>query len=120
MWNAIRYVERNPVRAGIVARAEDYLWSGAAAHCGLRDDILLDPAFPPDGVIPNWAEWLRIDNSDNDRQEMRVHTFSGSPWYTPEMLVQLEALTGRQLRPRKPGRPRKREEEKPDDPRLFE
>jgi putative transposase len=50
MWNAIRYVERNPVRAGMVEHAEDYLWSSAAAHCGLRDDILLDADFPPSGV----------------------------------------------------------------------
>jgi putative transposase len=24
LWAAVRYVERNPVRAGIVSRAEDY------------------------------------------------------------------------------------------------
>ena len=28
-WHAIRYVERNPVRAGLVERAEDYPWSRA-------------------------------------------------------------------------------------------
>ena len=40
-WEAVRYVENNPVRAGIVERAEDYPWSSAAAHCGLREDLLL-------------------------------------------------------------------------------
>ena len=29
LWAAVRYVERNPVRAGIVDRAEDYRWSSA-------------------------------------------------------------------------------------------
>ncbi len=29
LWAAVRYVERNPVRAGIVDRAEDYPWSSA-------------------------------------------------------------------------------------------
>jgi putative transposase len=28
----VRYVERNPVRAGMVSRAEDWPWSSAAAH----------------------------------------------------------------------------------------
>jgi len=107
MWNAIRYVERNPVRAGMVERAEDYLWSSAAAHCGLRDDILLDSAFPPSGVIENWSEWLKVDLSDEEKRAIRRHTFTGTPWCTPEFLAQLEALTGRTLRPRKPGRPRK-------------
>ena len=63
-WNAIRYVERNPVRAGMVARAEDYLWSSAAAHCGLRDDSLLNDDFPPTGVIRNWSEWLMIEDTN--------------------------------------------------------
>src|SRR4030095_10320621 len=30
--NAIRYVENNPVRAGMVLAAEDYLWASARAH----------------------------------------------------------------------------------------
>jgi REP element-mobilizing transposase RayT len=32
VWAALRYAELNPVRAGLVARAEDWLWSTAAAH----------------------------------------------------------------------------------------
>ena len=36
LWAAVRYVERNPARAGLVVQAEDYTWSSAAAHCGLR------------------------------------------------------------------------------------
>ncbi|MCK5863023.1 MAG: transposase, partial [Candidatus Hydrogenedentes bacterium] len=35
LWAAVRHVERNPVAAGIVERAEQYRWSSAAAHCGL-------------------------------------------------------------------------------------
>ncbi len=31
---ALRYVERNPVRARMVRKAEHYAWSSAAAHCG--------------------------------------------------------------------------------------
>jgi putative transposase len=45
-WNACRYVELNPVRAGMVRRAEDYQWSSAAAHCGLRDDPLISSDCP--------------------------------------------------------------------------
>lgn len=32
MWRALAYVERNPVRAAMVGRAEEYEWSSAAAH----------------------------------------------------------------------------------------
>ena len=34
LWAALRYVERNPVRAHMVERADAYRWSSAAAHCG--------------------------------------------------------------------------------------
>jgi putative transposase len=37
-WEALAYVERNPVRAGLAEKAEEYPWSTAAAHC--REDGL--------------------------------------------------------------------------------
>lgn len=39
--NALRYVELNPVRAGIVTSAGDYRWSSARAHCFGDSDLLL-------------------------------------------------------------------------------
>ena len=32
LWAALAYVERNPVRAGMVERAEEYRWSSAGAQ----------------------------------------------------------------------------------------
>ena len=38
LYTAIRYVERNPVRAGLVNQGEDYPWSSALSHVkGIRD-----------------------------------------------------------------------------------
>ncbi len=39
----LRYIELNPVRAGIVSRSVDYRWSSARAHTEGRDDELLTP-----------------------------------------------------------------------------
>ncbi len=41
MWSAIRYVERNPVRANMVEKAELHPWSSASAHCGLVESDIL-------------------------------------------------------------------------------
>src|SRR5438067_256498 len=41
---AARYVELNPVRAGLVARAEDYPWSSARANLLGQDDCLVRAA----------------------------------------------------------------------------
>jgi hypothetical protein len=66
LWAAIRHVERNPMRAGIVHRAEDYPWSSAVAHCGLRDDPLLFslPEQCPAATV-NWSAWLA--DADDER-----------------------------------------------------
>lgn len=58
LWAAVRYVEQNPVRAGLVDRAEAYLWSSAAAHCGLTPPgpLAADRPFP--GPVADWSSWL--------------------------------------------------------------
>jgi putative transposase len=34
LWEALRYTELNPVRAGMVRSAQEWAWSSAAIHCG--------------------------------------------------------------------------------------
>ena len=109
MKNAVRYVERNPVRAGMVKWAEDYLWSSAAAHCGLRDDLLVSGHCPLLDEIEDWGEWLQLDHTEEEKRTFRLHTSTGVPLGNVDFVRQLEALTGRTLRPRKVGRPKKQE-----------
>lgn len=102
-WAAVRYVERNPVRAGMVVRAEDYRWSSAAAHCGLVVDSLLDADWQPSGVIHNWSMWLAEDYDTKVEQSIRERTFTGRPCGNADFIRTMEAALGRQLAPRKPG-----------------
>ena len=103
-WAAVRYVERNPVRAAMVEWAEDYAWSSAPGHCGLREDMLLSKKFPPPGVIENWAEWLRVEDEADAVEPIRRQTHTGRPCGTGRFVGQLETLRGRLLRPAKRGR----------------
>jgi len=110
LWAAVRYVERNPVRAGMVERAETYAWSSAAAHCGLRNAPVLSEDFPPPGVIENWADWLHEESEEDEMYtRIRQHTHTGRPCGSPTFLDQLEHLLQRVVRPQKGGRPRKKE-----------
>jgi putative transposase len=102
-WNAVRYVELNPVRAGLVKRAEDYLWSGAAGHCGLRDDSLLSKDCPLIKEITNWSEWLTLDSPIGFHELIRQHTRTGRPLGSNEFIASLESQTGRKLLPQKRG-----------------
>ena len=48
-----RYVEFNPVRAGLVEKPEEYQWSSAAAHMSGRDDALVK-VLPLLDMVGNW------------------------------------------------------------------
>ncbi len=104
LWAAVRYVERNPVRAGLVERAEEYAWSSAAAHCGLRPDGVLSEEFPPAGVIQDWRAWLHEGEEDDSVERIRRDTKTGRPCGSASFLVQLEHLLRRTLRPGTRGR----------------
>ena len=57
MMVAARYIENNPVAAGIVKSAEDWRWSSARAHIDQRDDRLTD--WNAIGQhVPNWRAML--------------------------------------------------------------
>jgi len=103
LWAAIRYIERNPVRAGLMARAEDYPWSSAAAHCGLRDDPLLSASLLLDDAITDWAAWLRMED-ETESTRIRAHTDTGRPCGSREFQQRISALLGRPVTPRKTGR----------------
>ena len=68
LYNAIKYVEQNPIRAGIVGRAEDYLWSSASCHCGLRDDTLIMQDSRYRDIFDNWSvdvnQMLELDKAE--------------------------------------------------------
>jgi putative transposase len=54
---AARYIENNPVTAGIVKTAEDWRWSSVRAHIDQRDDGLAD--WNAIGQhVPNWRAML--------------------------------------------------------------
>jgi len=101
VWAAVRYIERNPVRAGLVASAVDYPWSSAAIHAGLRSDGILDPARPFPGPISDWARWLEIEVEKSVVESIRSNTRSGWPTGNQEFIEEVESRTGRRQRPKK-------------------
>jgi len=110
LWAAIRYVERNPVRAGMVKKAEDYRWSSAAAHCDLRaDSLLTGKAVWKDmfASIANWPAWLRMEDHVDQVNVLRKHVEKGLPCGSESFVRELGRKIGRMLEYRPQGRPRK-------------
>ena len=107
LWAAIRYVELNPVRASMVTRAEEYPWSSAGAHCGLRSDPLLSPLPEPrPATVTGWSEWLAEGEKDAMLAKLRLHTQTGCPAGDDAFVKRLESQFGRTLRALSVGRPR--------------
>ena len=102
-WSAVRYVERNPVRARITYRAEDYRWSSAAAHCGMTQDRLLHPNWTEITEISNFKEWLRDDDDENELFRIRGSTFTGRPCGDDDFIRNIETSVGRTLAAQKRG-----------------
>ena len=110
LWAAVRYVERNPVRAGMVPRAEDYRWSSAAAHCGNRVDGLLSLESGwgrPFAEMENWSAWLSDGGATEEVQMLRRNVEMGLPCGSEGFVKKLGELAGRLLEYRPQGRPRK-------------
>jgi putative transposase len=101
LLSAVRYVERNPVEAGRVSKAEDYSWSSAKAHVYGVVDPLLSPSFLNER-IPDWPAYLRISDEKQTKRLIR-HSKTGRPMGDDGFLRKLEQLTGRVLQKAKPG-----------------
>jgi len=91
-WAAIRYVERNPVRAQMVDRAEAYRWSSAGAHCGLREDKVLSQESKWAGNIADvedWSKWLAEADEPEKLEILRRNIDKGLPCGSEEFIERL-------------------------------
>jgi putative transposase len=100
--SAVCYVSLNPVRARLVARAEDWSWSSVRAHINGADDGLVT-VRPGLDRIPHFAEFLSTTEGQ-DLGDLRLAEGSGRPVGTADFVTALERLLGRSIARRAPGR----------------
>ena len=66
LFACYRYIELNPVRAGLVATAREYRWSSYRANAMLL----------PDGILRPSAIWLALGNSNEERSNRYRRIFN--------------------------------------------
>jgi putative transposase len=122
LWEALRYTELNPVRAGLVADAEAWTWSSAAVHCGFKmaDEWLAMEEWKERRDVCGWRDYLAAGETESERMAVRQCTHTGRPLGTEEFVRELEGATKRSLAPRKGGRPRKEDEDERQGELVFE
>jgi putative transposase len=134
LLSVLRYVERNPLRAGLVARAEAWPWSSLGAWDApdatgdatdatgtTREPGAMEPAGEPShrpaapplhaGPLPrpaNWRAWVNEAEAPDQLAALRRSVDRSAPWGTPVWTRRTAVRLGIEpsLRPR--GRPPKR------------
>lgn len=107
-----RYIELNPVRAGIAASPADYRWSSYAGNTGDKHDPLLQPhlvyaALAADPASRHAAYKQLFEQEINDdmlaelQRNVKRNRVTGDAAFT----AQIAAALGRRANPAKPGRP---------------
>ena len=108
----MRYIEWNPVRAGLVARPEDYRWSSYAANALGEDNWIISPH----------DEYVHLGQTLPQRREayrslcdagltaealgrIRTCTQSGTPMGSERFKAQIERTLRRKVGNEKRGRP---------------
>jgi len=103
LYAAVRYVERNPVRANMVVKAEDYEWSSARAHIFGEQDPCLSGNERSILDIDDWRAYLQSEDEAAHLGAFRSGSRTGRPLGDDRFIERLEELTGRILKRQKPG-----------------
>lgn len=107
-----RYIDLNPVRAGLVNSANDYPWSSYQHHVGIKADPMLTehPLYWALGNTPfeREAAYRRAVEQGLDEQEVRTlseATLKGWALGSDKFKTSLEKQVKRRVQPSRRGRP---------------
>lgn len=106
------YLDLNPVRAGLVAQAADYLWSSYGHYTGQRIDklILPHPLFWSLGNTPfareaAYADMVQIGLNSVQKNDLTDSALNGWALGSVEFVDELQKKTTRRLTKASSGRP---------------
>ena len=110
----MRYIELNPVRAGMVSRPEEYRWSSFHGNALGRTDplITLHPAMQelaitPEGRNERYRQLACDGLADEELNAIRLHAERQRAWGGERFTAELEAKFKQPVKIGKRGRPRK-------------
>ena len=105
LYAAVRYVEMNPVRAGIVQAPQEYAWCSAKSHiAGVEDQVLSGHNFLTE-TVKDWGQFLGQDKDRESTAGVIKATKNGRPCGNGDFVKQMEELLDRRFTTRPRGRP---------------
>jgi len=105
---AVRYVERNPVRAAMVIKPWEWIWSSACEHIEPKKTGIISLEKMSDFMhLSSWREYVDNDDRPDDLLEIRKQTFSLRAWAEDSFKEMIENKYGIQFKSNPKGRPKK-------------
>jgi putative transposase len=105
LLKVIRYVERNPVRAGLVVSSRDWRWSSFSERSpsGERPELITEAPVP----LPTpWIDWVDTPVSEDELAAIRTSVRRGRPLGDPAWARGTTERIGLRATLRSRGRPR--------------
>jgi len=102
------YIERNPVRAKIVKKPTDYIWSSAKSHCGISHKDAIDTTSLFKYIEIKQGKWKDFIDRSDDPDEVSVirkYTMTGRPLGSNSFIHRLEKVFDKRLTALPVGRP---------------
>ena len=108
-----RYVERNPVRAGLVERVQDWrwssLWARGHAEAPLHNLLSVWPVPPPN----DWQQYVNRALTQAELEAVQRSVVRGQPLGNPRWIKRTAGRLGLESTMRSRGRPRKPNSDRP-------
>jgi putative transposase len=108
LLTVLRYVERNPLRAGLVRRAEDWPWSSLACRLAGGDEAARRLHPGPVAVPADWLYLVNQPQTEAELEALRVSVVRGRPFGSAAWVATVVKRLGLESTVRPRGRPRKR------------
>ncbi len=105
-WTVARYVERNPLRAGLVEHAGDWRWGSLWrwTHHGEEDDLISPWPVPRP---TDWPDRINATPGPTEEEALQKCFLRGQPFGDPAWKAPIARKLGLESTLRQPGRPRK-------------
>ena len=105
LYEAIRYVELNPIRANLVSNLSDYQFCSSRRL--LNDFPLMIDSVDKLLEIDDWEAYLKEEMNEDLVAQIISNSKTGRPSGSKKFITKLEKITGRNLIAKKHGRPKK-------------
>ena len=107
MYEALRYVELNPLRAGIISRVDAYKWSSMKMRLTGKGKYALSSVHEY-VEIDDWKAYLKEKCDEEILKTLRERTRTNRPSGDVKFIKKIEKLSGQTFNFSKKGRPKKK------------